>query len=150
MKKEFKRSQLGSFWSRVFALIFDVMVVGVVFGGLSVLINGEKGSLFSLVNAGAGSGWLDWVGIILFWAYNVVMIKMFGSTVGKMALGLKVTDEEGNAPDWTTIIIREVVGKMVSLIILGIGYLMVIWDDNRQALHDKIAETLVVKVGLVK
>ena len=149
MKKEFLRSQLGSFWSRLFAFIFDVLVVGVVFEALSVLIRDEKGSLFSLVNIGSEDGLMCWVGIMLFWTYNIVMIKVFGATVGKMALGLRVIDDESNSPDWMTIIVREVVGKMISVIVLGVGFLIVIWDDKRQALHDKIAETLVIKDNLV-
>ena len=36
-------------------------------------------------------------------------------------------------------------GKIVSSIILGIGYLMVIWSDKKQALHDQMAGTLVLK-----
>jgi uncharacterized RDD family membrane protein YckC len=36
-------------------------------------------------------------------------------------------------------------GKYVSAIILLIGYLMMLWDDKKQTLHDKMAGTLVVK-----
>lgn len=42
--------------------------------------------------------------------------------------------------------LREIIGKFLSAIILGIGYLMVIWNPKKQALHDKIAKTYVVYI----
>ena len=36
-------------------------------------------------------------------------------------------------------------GKILSTVILFIGYLMMIWDEKKQTLHDKMANTLVVK-----
>ena len=41
---------------------------------------------------------------------------------------------------------REVLGKFVSSILLGIGYLMVAFDSQKQGLHDKIADTYVIKL----
>jgi len=73
------------------------------------------------------------------------MLKYYnGATLGKMALRLKVVKTEGEL-DWVTIILRETIGKFVSGIILGIGYLMVAWDPKKQALHDKIAGTYVIR-----
>ena len=77
--------------------------------------------------------------------YWVVLQHKMGQTLGKKALGIKVVDIEGKTPTYMTFFLREVVGKLISGIILGIGYLMVIWDPNKQGLHDKIASTYVVK-----
>ena len=41
---------------------------------------------------------------------------------------------------------REILGKFVSSILLGIGYLMVAFDNQKQGLHDKIADTYVIKL----
>ncbi len=41
---------------------------------------------------------------------------------------------------------REILGKFVSSILLGIGYLMVAFDSQKQGLHDKIADTYVIKL----
>jgi uncharacterized RDD family membrane protein YckC len=46
-----------------------------------------------------------------------------------------------------TFFLREIIGKIVSSIILFIGYLMILWDGKKQGLHDKIAGTVVIKVG---
>jgi uncharacterized RDD family membrane protein YckC len=78
--------------------------------------------------------------------YHVIFLVTAGATPGKMAFRIKVVDEKGE--EHITIsraFLREVVGKVASLLILGIGFLMPLWDAKRQALHDKIAHTVVVK-----
>ena len=66
------------------------------------------------------------------------------ATVGKIALGLKVTDADGNKLDFGKALLRNL-GKIVSSMILGIGYIMAGFTEKKQALHDMIASTLVVK-----
>jgi uncharacterized RDD family membrane protein YckC len=66
------------------------------------------------------------------------------ATLGKMAMGLKVTDMEGNRITLVKALIRYF-GKMLSGIILFIGYLMAAFTEKKQALHDIIAGTLVLK-----
>ena len=66
------------------------------------------------------------------------------ATLGKKALGLKVTSLTGDRISFGQATGRFF-GKYVSAIILFIGYLMMIWDDRKQTLHDKMAGTLVVK-----
>lgn len=63
-------------------------------------------------------------------------------TIGKVLLGIKVGDEDGNRISYGQAIGRYF-GKILSAVILLIGYLMVIWDVKKQALHDKLANTYV-------
>ena len=60
-----------------------------------------------------------------------------------MALGLIVTDEHGERLSFGRASGRHFANLLNSLT-LGIGYLMVIWTSRKQALHDKVAGTLVV------
>lgn len=145
MKEEIKREQLGGFWLRVIAYVLDILIITTVTGAVNLIITGQKGSVWTLFSIGSASTIIDWVNIVLFWGYNVAMVGIFGATIGKMALGLKVVQADLEKPDWLTVIVREIVGKTISLILLGFGFLMVIWDDKRQGLHDKIAETIVIK-----
>jgi uncharacterized RDD family membrane protein YckC len=66
------------------------------------------------------------------------------ATLGKQAMGLKVTDLSGGRINFGQASIRHF-GKFISAIILFIGYLMMLWDSKKQTLHDKIAGTLVIK-----
>jgi uncharacterized RDD family membrane protein YckC len=82
----------------------------------------------------------------LFWAYGIFFLGSHKhATLGKQAMHLKVVKTNGAPCDYGTAALREIVGKFVSGIILGIGYLFPLWDPQKQALHDKIASTLVFK-----
>jgi uncharacterized RDD family membrane protein YckC len=67
-----------------------------------------------------------------------------GATVGKMAMGLKVTDMEGNQISFLRASYRYF-GKFLSSMILLIGYIMAGFTEKKQALHDIMANCLVVK-----
>jgi uncharacterized RDD family membrane protein YckC len=66
------------------------------------------------------------------------------ATVGKLALGLKVTDRSGNKLDFTKALLRQL-GKIISGMVMLIGYIMAGLTEKKQALHDMIAGALVVK-----
>jgi len=78
------------------------------------------------------------------WLYCALLESGAGqATIGKRALGIKVTDADGNRISFGRATGRHF-AKIISAMTIFIGYLMVLWDSRRQALHDKIAETLVV------
>ncbi|TFU16846.1 RDD family protein [Thermus tengchongensis] len=81
------------------------------------------------------------------WAYYVIFTALYGATPGKMALGLKVVRTDGQPVDWLTAFMREVVGKTLSTLPLLLGYLWAFFHPRRQAWHDLIADTLVVRPG---
>jgi uncharacterized RDD family membrane protein YckC len=79
--------------------------------------------------------------------YYVYLTGTKGQTLGKMALKIKVIKKDsGKIPDFTSSFLRETVGKFISAIVFGVGYLWAIWDKDKQTWHDKIANTVVVKV----
>lgn len=81
----------------------------------------------------------------LGWIVNVYLTGKYGWSIGKKLLGLKVVKEDGTCPIGIIgAVIREIIGKFISGIILGIGFLMVAFDSKKQGLHDKIAKTYVV------
>lgn len=90
-----------------------------------------------------------------FWEYNFVVEVLivlyysymesskYQATLGKLALGIKVTDTSQRPIDFSKALLRNL-SKYLSALILYIGYIMIIFDDRKQGLHDKIADTLVV------
>jgi uncharacterized RDD family membrane protein YckC len=66
------------------------------------------------------------------------------ATVGKMALGIRVTDLDGRRITFGRATGRHF-GKILSGLILGIGFLMAAFTERKQALHDMLAGTLVVR-----
>lgn len=99
------------------------------------------------VESGALTGLMIYYGVSLLipWLYYAFMES--GSkqaTVGKMVLGMKVTDERGNKISFGRASGRYW-GKLVSGLIIGIGYLMVLFTEKKQGLHDIMANCLVLK-----
>jgi uncharacterized RDD family membrane protein YckC len=96
--------------------------------------------------------------VAVSFVYSVVFLKAFSATPGKMALGLEVRLREMPGPlTWRTVLLRWVtqnLGGFVRLVpVVGVfGFLYSIidglwplWDEHRQALHDKAAGTNVVR-----
>ena len=94
-------------------------------------------------------------------AYYVVLTVAFGGTLGKMALGMRVVDRDGNRAGLGPVLIREVIARALGTILAAIlgsfigGFvgaavgviiiIMILFDERRQGLHDKIGGTFVVK-----
>lgn len=84
-------------------------------------------------------------GTITILYYAAMESSRYQATIGKIVLGVKVVDHNNQRLEFPRALLRNV-SKILSGFILGIGYLMIIFDDRKQGLHDKIADTFVVKV----
>jgi uncharacterized RDD family membrane protein YckC len=131
------------FWSRFAAAFLDgiiLLIISIVAGFALGLILGaagmgaqQVGSIGNLL--GILIGWL-------YYAYQESSPKQ--ATIGKQAFGMKVTDLNGNPISFARATGRHF-AKWLSSIILLIGYIMAAFTEKKQALHDMIAGTLVVK-----
>ena len=102
-------------------------------------------------------GWgLFFLGVAAMLSYTVWFLTSLadGRTPGKRVAGIRVVQTTGEPIGWGGTLVREVVlkwmvGTCFGLLTVGIycvvDYLWPLWDKNRQALHDKMAETLVVQ-----
>lgn len=132
----------AGFWIRWVAGFIDniiLQVVGFIFGVIFGIVLGITGmaKLAPII-----SGLL---GFILVWAYNIFMIHKYQATLGKMAVGVKVISaEDGSKISLGKVILRETIGKLISLFTLLVGYIMAGFTARKQALHDKIANSVVV------
>ena len=75
----------------------------------------------------------------------VYMDGIKGGTPGKLILGMRIVNEKGEYIGIPMAILRYI-GKILSGMILCIGYFMIAWDKKKQGLHDNIAQTYVIKV----
>ena len=120
------------------------VIVGFLLGLVLGLVMGMLGSDMGTIEMTAQiMGWI--VGMSLSWLYFTLFeASAKQATLGKMALGIIVTDMNGkrisfaraNGRYWS---------KFISAIILLIGYIMAAFTKRKQALHDMIADTLVVR-----
>lgn len=76
--------------------------------------------------------------------YAVMESSKHQATLGKLAVGVKVTDQNGQRLTFSKALLRNL-SKIISGWLLGIGYIMIIFDERKQGLHDKIADSYVVR-----
>lgn len=74
-----------------------------------------------------------------------VLVLWRGQTLGKWATGLRIEPKDGGSLEWWRILLRHFIGYPLSLLTLGIGFLVVVFDSQGRALHDFIAGTIVVR-----
>ena len=141
----------GGFWIRFIAIIIDGIIVELVVLPVSLLIGGMIGLAGSAVRMpGIGIHLVGGivgatVGLLANWIYEASMESSTKqATVGKMVLGLKVTDLDGRRISFARATGRHF-AKFISWMTLLIGYIMAGFTERKQALHDMIAGTLVVR-----
>jgi uncharacterized RDD family membrane protein YckC len=115
----------AGFWIRMAALLLDALLVGFLMGVLHHVYHLE---------------------LLVLAAYGAVMWKLRGSTIGGIVFDLRVVRLDGREIDWETAIVRAL-GCFLSLAVAGLGFFWIAFDDNKQAWHDKIAGTVVVRVA---
>jgi len=136
----------AGFWIRAAALVIDSIIVWMTQIVLAIVLEAMAGLLTPDMEAESLASVLM---LALFSsavsiAYYVVFTGSCGQTPGKMLMRLKVVRSDGSAMTYGRAALREILGKFVSGITLGVGYLMVVFDDRKQGLHDKIADTCVI------
>lgn len=149
------RARYASFWARAGAWLIDQLVIGIPYNLLTAVFVSSKQPTVTSTKDNAGNVTLHWHGpwgtfvlllagvVVITWLYTAILLSSSRqATVGKMALGLVVTDEAGRRISFARASGRYFAGLLNGLT-LGVGYLMVIWTDRKQALSDKIAGTLV-------
>ena len=138
----------AGFWVRFWAFVLDGLIISAIIG---IAVN----PIFYLMDWSLSeSVWYAPISIIsavLYYCYFVLMTKFFGQTLGKMALGLRVVSLKHDKLQWSDVLFREWIGRLISNIFTPLYILVAILPDN-QGIHDYFAETTVVheKVYIAK
>ncbi len=134
---------MAPFILRTAALIIDyiaitlIPVIGFLIGRLlgydgSKLINSE------VLNVG-------WLFTILFMITNFLIFPIFaGQSIGKMFTGIRIAKDDGTIPTFSTILLRNLLGYTLTLLTMGMGYVLALFTGQGKALHDFLAGTVVV------
>jgi uncharacterized RDD family membrane protein YckC len=146
--------EYAGFWKRLAAALIDgillfvaylagAFVMGFIYGAITL----DEGDEISDAAANA-IAWVTWAGtLVLGWLYYALMeSSSTQATLGKMALGIRVTDAQGRRVSFGRATGRYF-SKIISGIILYIGYIMIAFTAKKQGLHDIIADCLVVVKG---
>lgn len=137
----------AGFWIRVVARLIDGIALGIAQAFIALLFFGTFGAQFlPSVTRSAPSGLrlsFQLLSYAIAIAYETVLLRYQGATLGKMALGLKVVRSNGGSLGWGISVGRYFM-YIVSGIILLIGYIMAGFDDEKRALHDRVCDTRVI------
>ena len=122
----------AGFWRRAAASLLDSLVLIIPTTAINIAFNTDSGMMAFSLNTAVSC---------LYYALLHSSAKQ--ATLGKMAFGVKVTDRAGER-----IGVLRGVGRyfatFISAVILMIGFMMAGFTNRKQALHDMIAETLVI------
>ncbi|EIJ81690.1 YxaI [Bacillus methanolicus PB1] len=160
-----EKNEYGGFWVRFAAYLIDSIILGIPLTILSFIITvvffGASGGFDAaltdpnyLEQDPADAGAVAFAGaylvsllfnfIVSFLYFAGLHASKWQATIGKNLLGLKVTDMDGNRISFGRALGRYLAMTFLSSIFL-IGYIITAFTEKKQALHDLIARTVVVK-----
>jgi uncharacterized RDD family membrane protein YckC len=138
---------------RFFAMVIDGLLIGVVVGGLFMV-----GAIAAAILGAAGGDTVVAVGGVLGLLviaplaiagpalyYMLLETSPAQGTLGKQWMGLRVIRMDGHTLTKGQSLIRFAVRMFLSGAFLGVGYLLALFTQHKQALHDLIANTVVVE-----
>ncbi|MFJ3879440.1 RDD family protein [Streptomyces sp. NPDC090077] len=152
---------LADFGKRLAARVIDTLIVGVPlflvqlpFGNRRYVVDTDKGEdVTEVISKSYGGSGLVWtlIAIIAYVGYDWWLTKKNGQTVGKKAMGLRVAMlNDGSVPPSGPALGRAAVLWVPTLVCcfclwpLALIVSMLVDKPYRQALHDKVAKTVVV------
>jgi len=141
----------AGFWMRFVAIFIDAILLNILTSVIGFLISVDMGYKSVLRISSISSTFFISIFTVLFvqltiyWLYFALLeSSAMQATIGKKAIGLQVTDMNGER-----INLGKATGrffsKIISFFTLGIGFMMAAFTNKKQALHDIISNCLVVK-----
>lgn len=144
------RANLATFWWRLIAYIIDYVLIllGIsIIGILFFTVAGIFGYSYNEEDVGGPDKEFVYnlilIGIFIIYNATCEASKLQGS-IGKVACKLLVVDADGKRLSYFNALGRNA-GKILSSLILGMGFLRIIWDDSRQGWHDELAKAYIIR-----
>jgi uncharacterized RDD family membrane protein YckC len=139
--------EYAGFWLRFGAWFIDYIILGI--GSMIIYLPLTIMGAFSLENPAVFVSFQIVATIFNFAlpaAYEIWFVGKYAATPGKMACKIKVVTADAEKISYARSVGRHF-AKYISGLILGIGYIMAGFDDQKRALHDRICDTRVIKSG---
>jgi uncharacterized RDD family membrane protein YckC len=141
--------QYAGFWRRLAAALIDgllsfavYLAIAFVMGFIYAAITGNDEMSDDTANVIAYVAWI--IAFLLGWLYWALMESSSKqATLGKMALGIVVTDGQSRRISFGRATGRYF-GRILSALILYIGFIIIAFTEKKQGLHDIMADCLVV------
>ena len=141
--------QYADFSERLLAAIIDGLLVVIVPFPVVIVSSWIGQSLAGGEDWGLITGFfIGWILVlVLAWVYYAIMESSSQqATLGKIALGIIVTNHEQQRLSFGRAS-KRYIGKIISLLIVGVGFIMIARTEKKQGLHDIIAGSFVLEKG---
>jgi uncharacterized RDD family membrane protein YckC len=140
----------AGFWIRVVAAIIDSLAISLL---AALMIGAIAGAVFlsgeQVRDVAVALGiFIGIIGlIVLGWLYEALMTSSpRGATFGKRAIGARIVRADGMQLSFGRATARHFAKVIVTpLLPFGLGFLLAAWTKGKRAIHDMIADTLVIK-----
>lgn len=153
--EEVHGAPLASFWRRAAAFAADILVMSVLFTILALTfapllvklgwLHHSTRLSFALNVNPHGVVWVNWYSVALAVAYfSLATFFGKGRTPGKALLGIRVVSLiHARLSFWHSM--ERALGYGASMLELGFGFLQYFINPNKRTVHDRIADTIVVR-----
>jgi len=142
--------ELASRWQRLWASLIDVLTILLITVPAMLLTSGFSGIAAGSEPSFIYNLFIGLLGLSFFFFINRKLLAEHGQTIGKMVLGIKIVDLDGNLPGVTQHLLPRyatfllpgyvpVVGQYFALI-----NVLFIFTEDKRCIHDHIAKTRVV------
>ena len=141
-----ENKQYAGFWIRLLASLLDGVILLVAAICIMVLTGVPMEHMMDFINVELeGYTWQQSMYVFLSLLYVILLpASTLQGTLGKAALGLKITDVNGERISvWRSL--GRALSGILSTIILFIGYIMIAFHREKRGLHDIIARTYVIR-----
>lgn len=140
--RAFRQGVPGGFWIRVVALVIDLAVLAIIAILIFVAFGAREGGFYSEDTSGVVFASLVSAAVLAL--YSPALISLWGTTVGKRVFDLYVLRRNGRRCGFRRAFGRQV-ASIVSILVVGIGYLMIAFRADKRGLHDLMAGTAVIR-----
>ena len=140
-KLQLENINLSSIMKRAFAAIIDELLISFLF---FIVISDKISTLTTPEAVVAYTQSLMVYVLILKILYQALFVGMYGATLGKMAMKIRIIDNQYmGIPTPKAAIIRAAI-RVVSEILFYFGFVVAFFSPLKITWHDKFANTLVV------
>lgn len=135
-------SMRAPFFLRCGAIAFDYLLM-VIWPVLGLLVGRVLGIDGAKLLAGELNN-IAWLVAILVGLSNIVLLPLVtGQSLGKMITGLRIVSSDGAHPSVGTMLFRQTIGYLITLVSVGIGFFISAFSSRGRSLHDYVTDTQV-------
>lgn len=137
-------SHVAPFARRCGALLIDYILVTAILAVTTMLSHTAAAGIGARTDSVVeGFGVVAAAAMLVF--NFVILAGLTNRTFGKWATGLRIERTSGGAVSFARIFLRHIIGYPLSLITLGVGFLIPVFNRDGRALHDFLFDTIIVR-----